>query len=283
MHRNLEPRFSSNSSHNADGTFSPLPARHVDTGMAFERVTAIIQNTQGFPSISAKPYPTMKPTFSVPYLTNSEKLSGNKYGSTLPSQERGLPVGTYTDIPEDPGLPDNEHPARLDSLSEQQIQTDIAFRVIADHIRTLTFSIADGILPGKHGPDYVLRRILRRDVVRYGRTPWLSRTVFLQAGRCICGNDGRCFFRALRPQEAGSGNQSAGGRGAFNKTLDQGLSIFEERIKVQPDLDQIVKELHESSFVDRTRDDLEEMQDAREVRREAVKRIYDRAGKDDGL
>jgi alanyl-tRNA synthetase len=122
---------------NSDGTFSPLPARHVDTGMGFERVTSIIQCTRNFTDFS-RVISNYETDVFQPLFDKLEKLSGKSYGSTLP--ESGL----------------------ID-LSPQQ-SADIAFRVIADHIRTLSFAIADGIQPGNTDRHYVLRRILRRAV-----------------------------------------------------------------------------------------------------------------------
>src|SRR5205814_927622 len=128
---------------NSDGTFSPLPARHVDTGMGFERVTSIIQGTKGFKDFANAKISNYETDIFRPIFDALEKLSGKEYGSTLP-------------------------PADLSTINPQQ-STDVAFRVIADHIRTLSFAIADGIQPSNEGRGYVLRRILRR-AVRYGRT-----------------------------------------------------------------------------------------------------------------
>src|SRR5437667_428785 len=127
---------------NPDGSFPPLPQRHVDTGMGFERVTAIIQDTKTltdfFGTISNYETDIFRPIFD-----ELEKLSTKKYGSTLPTETSGC--------------------------ESEQEKIDIAFRVIADHIRALSFAIADGIIPSNEGRGYVLRRILRR-AVRYGRT-----------------------------------------------------------------------------------------------------------------
>src|SRR5437867_4652372 len=99
---------------NPDGTFSPLPARHVDTGMGFERVTGIIQNTKNFTDFS-RIISNYETDIFRPIFDKLEKLSGKKYGSTLP-------------------------PADLSTINSQQ-STDVAFRVIADHIRTLSLAI----------------------------------------------------------------------------------------------------------------------------------------------
>jgi alanyl-tRNA synthetase len=127
---------------NPDNSFTPLPQRHVDTGMGFERVTAIIQGTKNLTDFSGTASNYETDVFR-PIFDEIEKLSGKKYASTLP---------------------DRSQPSTLNSQQE----TDVAFRVIADHIRALSLAIADGIIPSNEGRGYVLRRILRR-AVSYGR------------------------------------------------------------------------------------------------------------------
>src|SRR3954463_13731537 len=109
---------------NPDGTFSPLPAKHVDTGMGFERVTSIIQGTKGFKDFRNAKISNYETDIFRPIFDVLEKLSGKKYESTLPQ------AGSTGDT--------------------DQEKSDVAFRVIADHIRTLSFAIADGIQPGNN-------------------------------------------------------------------------------------------------------------------------------------
>jgi len=98
-----------------DGSLQPLPARHVDTGMGFERLVRVLQNKQSN-------YDTDIFTHTI---SETEKIVGKKYD--------------FSDSKE-----------------------AIAFRVIADHIRAIGFTIADGQLPSNTGAGYVIRRILRR-------------------------------------------------------------------------------------------------------------------------
>ena len=69
---------------NPDGTFSPLPARHVDTGMGFERVTGIIQNTKNFTDFT-RVISNYETDIFRPLFDKLENLSGKKYHSTLPA------------------------------------------------------------------------------------------------------------------------------------------------------------------------------------------------------
>lgn len=124
----------------ADGSLIPLPERHVDTGMGFERLCMAIQGK--------------KSNYDTDLFQNTiqviEELSGKKYGVN----------GT---------------------LSSDNYE-DVAMRVIADHLRAVSFTIADGQLPSNAKAGYVIRRILRR-AVRYGysylgfREPFMCKLV----------------------------------------------------------------------------------------------------------
>jgi len=186
---------------NPDGTFSPLPAKHVDTGMGFERVTGIIQNTRGFSDFN-RVISNYETDIFRPIFDKLEKLSGEKYGSTLPA-------------------------AGSTGQTEQE-KVDVAFRVIADHIRTLSFAIADGIEPGNKERNSVLRRILRR-AVRYGRTLGFHEPFFYKLVDVLATSMGHVFPEILSRQERVEEviNRE---EVSFNRTLDRGLVLFDEEI-----------------------------------------------------
>ncbi|MGP8200529.1 MAG: alanine--tRNA ligase [Limisphaerales bacterium] len=184
---------------NPDGTFSPLPARHVDTGMGFERVTGIMQNTKNFTDFT-RTISNYETDIFRPIFDKIEKLSGKHYKSTLPKS------GTAGE-------------------TDQQ-KIDIAFRVIADHIRTLSFSIADGILPGNNDRNYVLRRILRR-AVRYGRTLGFHDPFFYKLVDVLADTMGG-IFPEIRAKRDHVKDVISTEEEAFNKTLDLGIRNFEQ-------------------------------------------------------
>src|SRR4030095_16744914 len=169
---------------NPDGTFSPLPAKHVDTGMGFERVTSIIQGTKGFTDFENAKISNYETDIFRPIFDALEKMSGKTYRSTLPAtgpapaspkpdaplKTVGEASGGIDDFTGDPkclsggqkeptlpfaGLPEGQEAsfegksAHLQSSgasapggqNANQEAIDIAFRVIADHIRTLSFAI----------------------------------------------------------------------------------------------------------------------------------------------
>ncbi len=115
-------------------------------------------------------------------------------------------------------------------LQSEQEKIDIAFRVIADHIRTLSFSIADGILPANTDRNYVLRRILRR-AVRYGRTLGFHEPFFYKLVEVLVETMGD-VFPELRKKQAHVQEVIKAEEEAFNKTLDRGLKFFDEYVKI---------------------------------------------------
>jgi alanyl-tRNA synthetase len=191
---------------NPDGSFSPLPQRHVDTGMGFERVTAIIQGTKGLTDFSGTISNYETDVFH-PIFDEIEKLSGKKYASTLPT------VGRLSETP------------AADTAAHEQEKIDIAFRVIADHIRALSFGIADGIIPSNEGRGYVLRRILRR-AVRYGRTLGFHEPFFFKLVDVLARTMGDVFPEVCTKQSQIK-ETIRREEEAFNKTLDEGIRMFE--------------------------------------------------------
>jgi alanyl-tRNA synthetase len=182
--------------------YVPLAARHVDTGMGFERVTAIIQNTENLTDFS-RTISNYETDVFRPIFDELEKLCGKKYGSTLP---------------------DRSQPSTLNS----QQTTDVAFRVIADHIRALSFAIADGINPSNEGRGYVLRRILRR-AVRYGRSLDFHEPFFFKLVDIIAETMGQ-VFPEIRRNGSKIKNTIRREEEAFNKTLDKGIELFEREV-----------------------------------------------------
>jgi alanyl-tRNA synthetase len=183
---------------NPEGTFTPLPQRHVDTGMGFERVTAIIQGTKNLTDFSGT-ISNYETDIFRPIFNELEKLSGKKYESMLL---------------------DRSQPSTLNS----QQSVDIAFRVIADHIRALSFAIADGIIPSNEGRGYVLRRILRR-AVRYGRTLGFHEPFFFKLVDVVAKTMGDVFPEVRAKQETIKETIRCEEE-AFNKTLDTGIARF---------------------------------------------------------
>jgi alanyl-tRNA synthetase len=186
---------------NADGTFSPLAAKHVDTGMGFERVAGILATTKNCTDFTAEPSNYEADVFA-PLFRTITALSGKTYLRTVPTKREGL---------------------------TEQENTDIAFRVLADHARTISCAIADGILPGNEGRNYVIRRILRRGIL-YGKKLGLKTGFFEQLVAPVVESLGPVFpelvaqqdiiRRVIRSEEE-----------SFGRTLDRGLALFEQEMR----------------------------------------------------
>ncbi|MCC6682421.1 MAG: alanine--tRNA ligase [Phycisphaeraceae bacterium] len=164
------------------GKLSSLPAKHVDTGMGFERLCAVLQGKDSN-------YDT---DVFTPYFAAIAQATG---------------AAPYT--------------------GELEKPEDIAYRVIADHIRCLTFALADGAHCGNDGRNYVLRRILRR-AVRYGRqTLGCHEPFFHKLVNVVVQQMGDVFPEIVKKQaevEAELREEEE----SFGRTLDRGIELFNE-------------------------------------------------------
>ncbi|CAM3685407.1 alanine--tRNA ligase [Flavobacterium gelidilacus] len=174
----------------ADGSLEKLPAQHVDTGMGFERLCMAMQNV-------TSNYDT---DVFTPLIEKVEQITGLKYTS-------------------------NE----VKNISEEQNKTNIAIRVIVDHVRAVAFSIADGQLPSNTGAGYVIRRILRR-AIRYGFTFLGTKEPFINQLVAVLANQMGEFFPEIRKQQSLVTNVIREEEASFLRTLDQGLQLLDNVI-----------------------------------------------------
>ncbi|HMU14336.1 MAG TPA: alanine--tRNA ligase [Flavobacteriales bacterium] len=164
----------------ADGSLVELPARHVDTGMGFERLCMVLQGKRSN-------YDT---DVFQPLIQAIAKISGKAYAGTA------------------------------------QEKSDIAMRVIADHLRAISFAIADGQLPGNTGAGYVIRRILRR-AVRYGYSFLSMNDPFMNELVPVLVEEMGTQFPELKKQQAIIASVIAEEEKAFLRTLEQGIKRFQ--------------------------------------------------------
>jgi len=182
------------------GKFKPLPERHVDTGMGLERVSGIFAVSDGFKDFKKDPSNYASDLFA-PIFAEIEKMSGKKYGARVPKSR--------------------------EEVSEEEMN-DCIFRVLADHVRTLSFSIADGIVPGNEGRNYVLRRILRRAVM-FGRRFNLPDGFLSELVTPLIRTMGEAFPE-LKAREKDIRAVLSAEEVSFSKTLERGLAMFEKLV-----------------------------------------------------
>ena len=163
----------------ADGSLEPLPARVIDTGMGFERLSLALQGETSISDTAVCQYSIME----------MGRLCGKTYG-------------------DDP-------------------KVDVAMRVIADHIRTIAFSITDGQLPSNAKAGYVIRRILRR-AVRYGYTFLGQKQAFLYKLLDVLIETMGDAYPELKEQKVLIGKVIKEEEDAFLRTLETGIKLLDK-------------------------------------------------------
>ncbi|KAF4125165.1 alanyl-tRNA synthetase [Geosmithia morbida] len=171
----------------ADRSLKPLPAKHIDTGLGYERLVSVMQDTSSNYATDAW----------TPIFQKIHEVTGAR---------------PYTD--------------KYDRDDADGI--DMAYRVVADHIRTLAFAIVDGAVPNNDGRGYVIRRVLRRGV-RYGRK-YLNADIgsfFSQILPALVEQKGADFPELVRKQQDIKEILDEE-EDAFSRTLDRGETQFEK-------------------------------------------------------
>ncbi|UCZ54386.1 alanine--tRNA ligase [Bacillus shivajii] len=162
--------------HNADGSYTPLPKKNIDTGMGLERMVSVIQDAKT----------NFDTDLFMPIIQSTEKVSNTKYGKSD--------------------------------------ETDTAFKVVADHIRTVSFAVSDGALPSNEGRGYVLRRLLRR-AVRYAKMIDIERP-FMYELVPVVGEIMKGFYPEVNEKAEFIQKVIKNEEERFHETLNEGLAIL---------------------------------------------------------
>jgi len=166
--------------HNADGSYTPLPKKNIDTGMGLERMASVIQDVDN----------NYETDLLFPIIQATCEMTKTTYGSSW--------------------------------------ETDVALKVIADHVRTVAFSIGDGALPSNEGRGYVIRRLLRR-AVRYGKVLGMEKP-FLYQLVSVVGNVMGDFYPEVVEKREFIEKVVRTEEERFHETLNEGLAILEQMI-----------------------------------------------------
>jgi alanyl-tRNA synthetase len=188
----------------ADGSLEELPAKSVDTGMGFERLCRAVQGAR-----SNYDTDLWKPLFD--FLGD---LAGHYYDDTYPA-----PPGAI------------DHTGNYPGNTYDFIRKDIAMRVVADHLRAVSFAIADGEMPSNTGAGYVIRRILRRAVRYYYSVLEIKEPVMYRMAP-ILAEEFHDVFPELKAQIDFVSKVILEEEKGFLRTLESGLKRF-ENIEIQ--------------------------------------------------
>ncbi len=175
-----------------DGKLNPLPKPSVDTGMGLERIAAVMQGKTS--------------NYDIDLMRNiiakAEAISGFKYDGTSYEPK--------------------------DLLQDKQYARDVAMRVLADHSRSMTFIVADGVMPSSEGRGYILRRLIRR-AIRHGRVLECKKPILAEICKTVIELMSDAYPDLKERQEHVLKVVDAEER-KFHETLELGLNLLTKEV-----------------------------------------------------
>jgi alanyl-tRNA synthetase len=180
----------------ASGKLTPLPKRHVDTGTGLERTAAALQSIEESKRLGRHVVLGNYDIDLFQTIIHQIEVAAQKFGDKIPYG--------------------------------QKEESDISFRAIADHARTMTFLISDGVIPGNTDREYVLRRIIRR-AARHGRYLGIHRPFLAMAHAGVVEAMGEAYPE-IKKTAAKTAEVITQEESRFGETLDRGLELIDTEL-----------------------------------------------------